>query len=116
MTEEPSLYVDGAALPWRDTPHAGVRWKKLAFDPATGRSAVLLRFEPGAAYGAHRHPAGERYLVLEGSLEDGGRTWGAGSFVSHPPGSAHRPSSRAGCLLFVTLDAPIEPIEPLSDA
>ena len=58
------------ALPWRETPYAGVHWKKLAFDAHV--SSVLLRFEPGASYGAHRHPAGEQYLVLEGSLEDGG--------------------------------------------
>ena len=103
-----SVYVDAAALPWRDTPCAGVRWKKLEFEAASGRSAVLLRFEPGAAYLPHRHPAGEEYLVLEGSLEDGGRTYGAGTYVHHPPGSAHRPSSRAGCLLFVTLPQPIE--------
>jgi len=106
-----SITVDGSALPWRDTPHEGVRWKKLEYDEATGRSAVLLRFAPGARYGAHRHPEGEQYLVLEGSLEDGGRTWGAGSYVRHPAGSAHSPSSAEGCLLFVTLPRPIEPLE-----
>jgi len=106
-----SRYVDTDGLPWRETPHAGVRWKKLRFDAATGESAVLLRFEPGARYGAHSHPAGEQYLVLEGSLEDGGRTWGPGSYVHHPPGSTHRPASHEGCLLFVTLPRPIEPLE-----
>ncbi len=107
-----AVRVDAGDLPWRDTPYPGVRWKKLEFDPDTGRSAVLLRFEPGARYGAHRHPAGEQYLVLEGSLEDGGRTWGAGTYVRHPPGSAHTPSSAEGCLLFVALP---EPIEVLAD-
>ena len=108
---EPSLYVDSGALPWRPTPYAGVEWKKLRFDPASGESAVLLRFQPGARYGRHRHPAGEQYLVLEGSLEDGGRTWGAGAFVRHAPGSVHAPASAAGCLLFVTLPAPIEDLD-----
>jgi len=88
-----------------------VHWKKLRFDPGTGESAVLLRFEPGASYGRHRHPQGEQYLVLEGSLEDGGRTWGTGSYVRHAPGSIHRPSSASGCLLFVTLPAPIEDLD-----
>lgn len=105
-----SVYVEGTALPWRETPCAGVRWKKLEFESASGRSAVLLRFAPGAAYLAHRHPAGEEYLVLEGSLEDGGASWGTGTWVRHPPGSAHRPSSREGCLLYVRLGAPIEPL------
>ena len=111
-----TVYVDSHSLPWRESPSRGVRWKKLAFDPATGSSAVLLRFEAGARYGSHRHPQGEQYYVLEGSLEDGGQTWGPGSYVNHKPGSAHTPSSEAGCLLFVTLPAPIEMIgETLRD-
>lgn len=105
-----SITVDSNSLPWRDSPHEGVRWKKLAFDPATGQSAVLLKFEPGARYGTHRHPEGEQYFVLEGALEDAGSTWSAGSYVSHPPGSVHTPSSTTGCLLFVTLPAPIESV------
>jgi anti-sigma factor ChrR (cupin superfamily) len=103
-----SEFVDGAALPWRDTPCAGVQWKKLRFDAASGESAVLLRFAPGATYDAHRHPEGEQYLVLEGELEDGGRRYGPLTYVRHPPGSAHRPSSPSGALVFVTLGKPIE--------
>lgn len=107
-----SRYVDAADVPWRETPYPGVRWKKLRFDAETGESAVLLSFAPGASYGAHRHPAGEQYLVLDGSLEDGGQTYAAGTYVHHPPGSVHRPRSREGCLLYVTLPQPIEPAEP----
>lgn len=103
--------IDANALPWRESPYPGVDWKKLEFDPATGRSTVLLRFAPGAAYGRHRHPAGERYYVLDGSLEDGGSTWGPGSYVIHPPGSVHRPTSATGCLLLVALDGPIEDLD-----
>lgn len=108
---EAGQYVESEALPWRPTPYAGVEWKKLRFDAQSGESAVLLRFQPGARYGRHRHPRGEQYLVLEGSLEDGGRTWGAGAFVRHEAGSVHTPSSAAGCVLFVTLPAPIEDLE-----
>ena len=105
---EPGQYVEADALPWRPSPYAGVEWKKLRFDPASGESSVLLRFAPGSRYGRHRHPAGEQYLVLEGSLQDGGRTWGPLSYVRHAPGSVHEPRSEQGCLLFVTLPAPIE--------
>jgi anti-sigma factor ChrR (cupin superfamily) len=107
---EPSLHVPLDDTPWRPTPHQGVEWKKLRHDPRSGESAVLLRFRPGASYGSHRHPGGEQYLVLEGSLEDGGEHYGAGTYVHHPPGSVHRPSSAEGCLLFVTLPRPIEPV------
>lgn len=109
MDAPPTLFVGSAALPWRDTPCLGVQWKKLRFDPASGQSAVLLRFAPGARYDAHRHPQGEQYLVLEGTLQDGAGEWGPGSYVWHPPGSAHAPSSRDGCVVFVVLPAPIEP-------
>ena len=106
-----SLFLDSGSLPWRDSPYPGVHWKKLHFDPDGGHSAVLLRFAPGAAYGTHRHPQGEEYLVLEGSLEDGGRTYGPGTYVRHAPGSVHQPRSREGCLLFVSLPRPIEDLE-----
>ncbi len=106
-----SLHVDSDSLPWRESPHPGVRWKKLRYDADSGHSAVLLRFKPGASYGAHRHPEGEQYLVLEGVLEDGGRSYGRGSYVYHAPGSVHRPTSKGGCLLFVLLPQPIEELD-----
>ena len=105
-----SLFVAADALPWRRSPHAGVEWKKLHYDAASGASAVLLRFEPGASYGAHGHPAGEQYWVLEGSIEEGSRSYEAGTYIYHPPGSRHRPRSAAGCLLLVLLPKPIEPL------
>jgi anti-sigma factor ChrR (cupin superfamily) len=105
------IVVSSNELPWRESPYPGVTWKKLYYDPESGRSAVLLRFEPGASYGRHRHPGGEEYFVLEGALEDGGRSYGAGTYVRHPAGSVHRPSSAEGCLLFVTLARPIELVE-----
>jgi len=106
-----SVFVEAAALEWRETAYPGIEWKKLRFDPEGGSSAVLLHFEAGAAYGAHRHPAGEEYYVLEGELEDGGNRYGAGSYVYHPPGSSHRPSSPSGCLIFVCLPESIQIVE-----
>ena len=104
----PFTNVDTNQLPWRSTPFPGVRWRKLAFDGPQGLSTVLLEFAPGAAYGAHRHPEGEQYYVLSGSIRDGARTYGPGTYVRHPPGSVHAPVSAEGCLLFVTLPHPIE--------
>ena len=107
-----SVHIATESLPWRKSPYEGVTWKKLHFDERSGESAVLLRFEPGASYGTHRHPEGEQYLVLAGTLEDGGRSYGQGTYVRHPPGSVHCPRSEQGCLLFVSLPRPIEDLEP----
>ena len=103
--------VDSGDLPWRKSPYLGVFWKKLYFDAESGHSAVLLKFEPGAAYGTHRHPGGEEYFVLDGTLDDGGRPYGAGTYVYLPPGSVHRPVSKDGCLLFVRVPRPIEIVD-----
>ena len=107
-SDQASVVVDADGLPWRPTPFTGVSWKKLRFDKGTGGSAVLLRFDAGARYGSHRHPGGEQYLVLDGTLDDGAQSYGKGAYVFHPPGSVHRPGSSTGCLLFVTLPVPIE--------
>jgi len=104
-----------SALPWRafsDAP--GVEYKVLRRHATAGGLTLLLRFAPGADYPAHGHPAGEEYLILEGSLEDGGRTYRAGDYVYHPPGSAHRPASPEGSTLLVLLPAAIERVQPLA--
>ncbi len=108
MSSKVSQFVDAASEPWRETPSPGVRWKKLRYDASRGESAVLLEFQPGAVYAAHRHPAGEEYWVLEGSIEEGERSYGKGTYIYHPPESTHRPASKGGCLLLVLLRRPIE--------
>ena len=106
-----SVYVNEKDQVWRETPYVGVTFKKLMFERETGRSAVLVKFEPGTRYGAHRHPEGEEYYVLEGSIEDGGKTWGKGTYVYHPPGSAHRPTSAEGCVVLITLPKSVEVLD-----
>jgi anti-sigma factor ChrR (cupin superfamily) len=101
--------LDVNSLPWRDFDRApGVRYKVLRHHEGRRGITLLLRFEPGAHYPAHRHPAGEEYYVLEGTLEDGAHSYGPHTYVYQPPGSAHRPASPTGCVLLVTLPAHIE--------
>ncbi len=100
--------VDTGALAWRafdDAP--GVSYKTLNKTPE-GSLTILLKFEPGASYPTHTHPAGEEYFVVSGVLDDIGGEYGAGSFVYHAPGSTQPPASRAGCEVLVMLAAPIE--------
>ena len=104
--------LDTHALEWRSFADApGVHYKVLRHHPERRGITLLLRFEPGASYPTHRHPDGEEYYVLEGSLQDGNRSYGAHTFVYHPPGSAHRPRSQNGCTLLVTLPAHIERLD-----
>lgn len=101
--------IDTASLAWRDFENApGVRYKVLRHHDEKRGITLLLQFAPGAAYPTHRHPGGEEYFVLEGTLEDAGRSYGAQSYVYQPPGSVHRPASHTGCVLLVALPAHIE--------
>jgi len=104
--------VATAAIAWRDFGDApGVRYKMLRQHAGKRGITLLLQFDPGAAYPAHRHPEGEEYYVLEGDLQDGGHEYGPNTFVYQPPGSAHRPASRSGCTLLVHLPAHIERLD-----
>ena len=105
--------VDTESMSWRSFPEAeGVRYKVLRHHKDRVGITLLLQFDAGASYPAHRHPEGEEYFVLEGSLEEAGVRYGTGSYVYHPPGSVHQPRSAAGCTLLITLPAHIEPVVP----
>lgn len=105
----PGKYLAVGEMPWRPFAEApGVSFRVLkTHRPGTGVT-LMLRFEPGAAYPAHRHPGGEEYYVLEGELTDGGRSWGAGTYVWHEPGSVHAPRSGPGAVVLVVLPEGIE--------
>jgi quercetin dioxygenase-like cupin family protein len=96
-------------MEWRSFPEAtGVEYKVLRRHEEHGGSTLLLRFAPGADYPAHRHPAGEEYFVLSGTLSDGARTYRTGDYLYYAPGSVHRPTSRDGCTVLVVLPARVE--------
>jgi len=101
--------IDTRSREWREFEDApGVRYQVLRHHEGRRGITLLLQFEAGAVYPAHRHPEGEEYYVLSGTVQDGGREYGEHTFVWHPPGSAHRPESRTGCTLLVALPAHIE--------
>ena len=62
---------------------------------------ALVRWAPGSTFPAHGHPGGEEILVLEGVFQDDQGRCPAGSWLRHPPGSAHRPWSESGCTIWV---------------
>jgi quercetin dioxygenase-like cupin family protein len=84
--------------------YEGLFVKSLHFDKATNRSkAILLKFEKGASYPYHIHPAGEEILVLEGSCEIHHETLTRGDYLYTPPTGKHSVCSKTGCILFLSV-------------
>lgn len=84
--------------------YEGIEVKSLYFDKAANRSkAILLKFEKGASYPFHIHPAGEEVLVLEGSCEIFGETLTQGDYLYTPPSGKHGVTSKTGCVLFLSV-------------
>lgn len=96
--------VDTAKLPWVPSPLPGVERKMLERDGGeVARATSVVRYAPGSAFEPHVHGGGEEFFVLEGVFSDESGDYPAGTYVRNPPGSRHRPFSRAGCVLFVKL-------------
>lgn len=98
--------VKTADMPWkplveRGLDTSGISVKALRTDPVTGRApSFLLRFEPGAKYPYHNHPAGEELFVLSGSCIIEGAMLEAGDYLYTPPGSKHSVHTDTGCTLL----------------
>lgn len=89
---------------WTPSPVAGIERVMLdRIGGETARATSIVRYAAGSCFPAHVHPGGEEILVLSGSISDGVATYGAGCYLRNPPGSAHRPCSDTGALLFVKL-------------
>jgi quercetin dioxygenase-like cupin family protein len=79
----------------------GISVKVLRTDPMTGRApSIVLRFEPGASYPYHNHPAGEELFVLSGNCLIEGTMLEAGDYLYTPPGSKHAVQSQTGCTIL----------------
>jgi quercetin dioxygenase-like cupin family protein len=91
-------------LDWVASPQPGVERRRLEREGAeSGRASSIVRYAPGVSFPAHGHPAGEEYLVLEGTFSDENGDQPAGTYVRNPPGSSHAPYSSEGCTIFVKL-------------
>jgi len=89
---------------WTPSPLPGVERRMLdRVGDEVARATSIVRYAPGSHFSRHVHDAGEEILVLEGVFSDEGGDFGAGTYLRNPPGSAHAPFSREGCLLFVKL-------------
>ncbi|MEB3233417.1 MAG: cupin domain-containing protein [Leptolyngbyaceae bacterium] len=98
------VVIDTAALPWQDSPIAGVQRRMLDRDGAeVARATSIVRYAPGSRFSAHTHGGGEEFLVLEGTFSDEHGDYGPGTYVRNPVGSRHTPYSESGCTILVKL-------------
>lgn len=96
----PSTIVDPARVDWQPTKYAGIDFKVLLDDPASGMLTALFRWQPGSVLPLHEHTGVEQTYVLEGSFEDDDGVVFAGQYVSRPSGSRHVARSPKGALML----------------
>lgn len=89
---------------WVASPQSGV--ERVMLDRLGGeraRATSIVRYAPNSYFPQHGHPGGEEILVLSGTFSEGDQHFPEGYYLRNPPGSAHKPSSREGAVIFVKL-------------
>jgi anti-sigma factor ChrR (cupin superfamily) len=94
-----------ADLPWqRFRTGVEVHWLREA--EASGPSAAVLRYAPGAGVPRHRHDGEENIYVISGAQQDERGVYRAGAHVVNAPGSSHAVASPEGCVVLVVWSRP----------
>lgn len=89
---------------WVNSPLPGVERKMLEREGAeTGRATSIVRYAPASEFASHTHGGGEEFIVLAGVFSDQYGDFGPGMYIRNPIDSAHQPSSKDGCTIFVKL-------------
>jgi quercetin dioxygenase-like cupin family protein len=99
--------IEWRALTEKDSD--GIFIKSLMYDDDQKRSpTMLLRFEAGATYPLHNHPAGEEIFVIEGDIKVGKDEMTAGDYLYTAPGNIHRVSTKDGCVVLLRAPEQVE--------
>ena len=99
-----SVVIDTNAMPWEDSPMAGVKRRKLdRIGDEVARATSLVKYDPKSYFNPHTHGGGEEFFVLEGTFSDEHGDYPAGTYVRNPIGTSHKPHSEDGCVIFVKL-------------
>jgi len=87
----------------------GIFVKILRFDEDTQRPPTfLLKFDAGASYPNHNHPAGEEVFVLEGEVRVGFVQLNEGDYLYTPPDAKHAVFSKTGCVMLFIVPEEVE--------
>ena len=101
-------------LEWKPLIEEGVKTdgifvKVLLFDEEAKRAPTfLLKFEAGASYPNHNHPAGEEAFVLEGGVRFGPNQLNAGDYLYTPPNATLSVFSKTGCTVLFKVPQEVE--------
>jgi quercetin dioxygenase-like cupin family protein len=101
-------------LEWKPLVEDGVKTdgifvKMLRFDESQQRPPTfLLKFEAGASYPNHNHPAGEEVYVLEGEVRFGATQLQVGDYLYTPPNATHSVYSKSGCVMLFMVPEEVE--------
>ncbi len=106
------LRIDDPSLAWERLAD-GIEIHRL-YTLASGQSAALLRYQPGAKLPRHWHVGLEHVLVLRGSQSDENGLHTPGTILIHPPGTAHSVRSDEGCVALAIWERPVV-FEPPAD-
>jgi len=94
--------IQQSTLPWVESPWAGIQVRTLEHgDEEAARATAIVKLPPGSRIASCTRDLGEEIVVLDGVLTDGFGSYGKGSYVKNPRGSAHACESASGCMLFV---------------
>ena len=89
--------------------YKGVFVKSLRFDAGKQRSTtILLKFEPGASYPYHNHPAGEEIYILDGEAIIEGVALQQGDYLYTPPAFKHSVKTVTGCTMLLVIPEEVE--------
>jgi len=89
--------------------YEGISVISLHFDEEKQRSTtILLKFEPGATYPYHNHPAGEEIYVLSGEAILEHATLLQGDYLYTPPNYKHAVTTTTGCTMLFVIPEEVE--------
>jgi len=99
---------------WQPLVEKGISYKgisviSLHYDEEKKRSTtILLKFEPGATYPYHNHPAGEEIYMLSGEAILENVTLSQGDYLYTPPNFKHSVTTTKGCTMFFIIPEEVE--------
>ncbi|WP_222982153.1 cupin domain-containing protein [Flagellimonas meishanensis] len=108
--------VNSDSVEWRPLKENGIDTKgiyikALRYDKNGRPPSFLLRFEEGANYPYHNHPAGEELFVLEGTCIIEGAVLKKGDYLYTPPSFKHSVKTETGCVLYFIVPEEVEILE-----